>query len=398
MKSLTGKFSSARGWALLLILFLGAGLFVAACGDEEVPAPTTPGPAPTPPPPPEPEPEPEPEAPATPTGLHVDEATATSITWHWTAVEGALGYAVQVSMDEMFDDTDQIALALEASYTATDLSPETSVYVRVRAGTGTPEALAAAVATGDLSGLVLSDWSTHVTGMTTAVPLAPAPANLRVKDRGSDFIEWEWDAVEGVAGYQSQFSVSSTFGDGSAGRAFHNADVTTRRVSNLDSESDGYLRVRTYSGTQAEPTFGMWSEGSMSTTDEPPPPEPLDAPDNVETSEATDDSITVTWDEVDDADTYEVEQREPGDDWGDASCDGGGNAVEDEECVASDLDSGTDYDFRVRAVPADDDEAHTASDWSDIAESRTSGDAAAEPTEPTSGGMGDLNVEVGEAT
>ena len=58
MKSLTGKFSSARGWALLLILFLGAGLFVAACGDEEVPAPTTPTPAPVPPPAPEPEPEP----------------------------------------------------------------------------------------------------------------------------------------------------------------------------------------------------------------------------------------------------------------------------------------------------------------------------------------------------
>ena len=64
MKSFTGKVASVRGWTLLLILFLGAGLFVAACGDEEVPAPTTPAPPPAPPPAPEPEPEPEPEAPA----------------------------------------------------------------------------------------------------------------------------------------------------------------------------------------------------------------------------------------------------------------------------------------------------------------------------------------------
>ena len=66
--------------------------------------------------------------------------------------------------------------------------------------------------------------------------------------------------------------------------------------------------------------------------------------------------------------------------------------VEDTECVASDLDEGTDYDFRVRAVPADDDDAHTTSDWSDIAETRTSGTAAPEPTTPTGGGMGNLNV------
>ena len=300
-------------------------------------------------------------------------------------------------MDETFDDTDQIALTLEPSYTVADLSPETSVYLRVRAGTGTPEALAAAVATGNLEGLVLSDWSTHVTGMTTAVPPAPAPANLRVKERGSDFIEWEWDAVEGVAGYQSQFSATATFGDGSAGRAWHNADVTTRRVSNLDSESDGYLRVRTYSGTQAEPTFGMWSESSMSTTEEPPPPEPLEAPEGLEATDTEDDSITLEWDSVRGADTYEVEQREPGGDWGDASCDGGGNVVEEEECVASDLDEGTDYDFRVRAVPADDDEAHTTSAWSDIAETRTSAATApAEPTAPVGGGMGALNVTLDE--
>ena len=393
MKSFIGNSSSVRGWALLLTLLLGAGMMISACGDEEVPAPTTPAPPPAPPPAPEPEPEPEPtpEPPATPTGLHVDETTATSITWHWSAVEGALGYAVQVSMDEMFDDTDEIAITTETHFTATPVPPETSVYLRVRSGTGTPEALAAAVATGSLEGLLLSDWSTHVTGMTTAVPLPPAPANLRVKERGSDFIEWEWDAVDGVDGYQSQFSTSSDFSDSPT--EFHQGmNMTSRKVSNLDAESDGYLRVRTYTGTLADHTVGMWSEGLMSSTTEPPPAVPLAAPTGLEATDTDDDSITLEWDSVRNADTYEVEQREPGDDWEDASCGGGDNVVDDEECVASDLSEGTDYDFRVRAVPADDDTAYLTSAWSDIEETRTSGTAAPEPTAPVGGGMGALNV------
>ena len=137
-------------------MFLGAGLVLTGCGDDETT--TTPAPAPPPPPPPAPEPEPEPppapEAPATPTGLHVDETTETSITWHWNAVEGAIGYAVQVSMDEMFDANDQIVPTTETHFTASDLPPNTSVYVRVAAAAGTLEAP------------ILSDWTTHVTGMS----------------------------------------------------------------------------------------------------------------------------------------------------------------------------------------------------------------------------------------
>ena len=105
----------------------------------------------------------------------VSETTETSITWTWNASEGAIGYAVQVSLDEMFDDTDEIGLTLETSFTATPLPPNTSVFLRVRAGTGTPEALAAAVATGSLEGLVLSDWTTHVTGMSAMPPPEPEP-------------------------------------------------------------------------------------------------------------------------------------------------------------------------------------------------------------------------------
>ena len=208
MKSLTGNSPSARGWALLLILFLGAGLFVAACGEEETPAPTTPPPAPPPTPTPPP-PEPEPEAPAVPTGLHVDARTANSITWHWTAVEGAVGYVVQASMDETWEATDTVTFngapfTTETEYTHSGLEPETTVYVRVASAAGT------------VAAPVVSAFSTHVTGMTmAATPVGPpVPANLRVTGQSANSITWEWDAVEGATGYQSQFSGTSTFPTG----------------------------------------------------------------------------------------------------------------------------------------------------------------------------------------
>ena len=140
---------------------------LSGCGDDDTA--TTPAPAPPPPPPPpapEPEPEPEPpapEAPATPTGLIVSETSETSITWTWDAVEGATAYAVQASADEMFDATDMVHVVLMPTFTASDLPPETSVFVRVAAAVGT------------LEDHILSAWTTHVTGMSAMPPPEPEP-------------------------------------------------------------------------------------------------------------------------------------------------------------------------------------------------------------------------------
>lgn len=285
MKSFSGKFTSVRGWALLLALVLGAGIFISACGDEEVPAPTAPAPPPAPPPAPAPEPEPEPEptGPATPENLRVTGTTSSSITWSWNAVEGALGYQGQFSTDATFTETDP-----------------------------------------------------------TFIVVAPA---------------------------------------------------TSHTVSNLSGNMTGHFRVRSGTGTSlTDLTYSDWTDGVSGTTAPPPAAQALAAPDDVRSTDRTEDSITLEWDSVDNAETYEVEQREPGDSWSDASCGGEDNEVEDTECVASDLDEGTDYDFRVRGVPADDDEAYTVGTWSEVAESRTDGTAPVEPTAPVGGGMGNLNV------
>jgi len=489
MKSFTGKFTSVRGWALLLALLLGAGMMITACGDEEVPAPTTPAPTPPPAPPPAPEPEPEPEPPAVPTGLRVsatgmdfiewswtpvedvsgydvqfsaneaftdeDEITArtaeeisyrqdgleagtsgylrvrsatgadddritsdwsthvtgmtmeappppappatptglmvsgtteTSITWTWNEVEGATGYVVQASTDEMFDATETVLFdgmpyTTETSYTASDLEADTTLYVRVAAAAGTVEAP------------LVSAFTTHVTGMTMAATLG-TPSDVRVKSKGSDYIEWEWDEVAGADGYQAHFSTDSGFSDSHTFERPGGSN-TTVRVSRLEPESDGYFRVRAYSGTVTARVFGDWSEADMATTEEPPPPppaEPLDAPANVGTSNAQDNSITVSWDEVDDAEEYAVQQRSNGGAWVDARCgsETAGNIVSDTSCVASGLDEDTPYDFRVRAFPDSGDDTLTQSAWSDIASGETTGEA---PPPPITGGDDGLNVQ-----
>ena len=71
----------------------------------------------------------------------VSETTETSITWTWDAVEGATGYVVQANADEMWDATDTVTFeglpfTTETTYTAMDLPPETSVFVRVAAAVG----------------------------------------------------------------------------------------------------------------------------------------------------------------------------------------------------------------------------------------------------------------------
>ena len=254
---------------LLLTVTLGAGLVLSGCGDD-TPA-TTPAPAPPPPPPPAPEPEPEPpapEPPATPTGLHVDETTQTSITWHWNAVEGAIGYAAQVSMDEMFDDTDTITPTTETHFTVSDLEPETSVYLRVAAAAGT------------LEEPLLSAWTTHVTGMSAMPPppppppMAPAtPTGLMATDDLEGMITWSWDAVEGADGYAVQVSMDEMFDD---------MDEMTytmepmHTVSDLGYSETLYARVASTSGEGEDMLMSMFTTHAtgMSMAEPPAPPPP----------------------------------------------------------------------------------------------------------------------------
>lgn len=176
------------GWLLVAT----AGSLLATCGGDARTASTAPTPPPASPPRAAPEP------PAAPTGLLVSETTQTSITWTWNPVEGASRYHVQASLDEVFDDSDNVVFeggvseTMATSYTASGIDPGTTMHVRVQAVAGTAEAP------------VYSAWSAHVAGTSAMTPPPGQPVSefgeftdsqgrtilFRLEVRG------EWDPTE----------------------------------------------------------------------------------------------------------------------------------------------------------------------------------------------------------
>ena len=218
----------------------------------------------------------------------------------------------------------------------------------------------------------------------TPEPTGPAtPENLRVTGMTSTSITWSWNAVEGVLGYQGQFSPDATFTAADATFLIV-APATSHTVSNLSGDTTGHFRVRSGTGTSlTDLTFSEWSDGVSGSTAAAPAPAPLAAPTGVEASGPTGTTINVSWDDVDDAGSYEV-QRQPADGaWGAASCGGGGGTVTTATCVASGLTRGTSYAFRVRAHPDPDDTTRQVSGWSSTETARTTGTP---PAPPVSGG------------
>ena len=202
--------------------------FVFASCDAKTPTTSAPAPA-TPVPPAQPRP---PPPPPVPTGLRVSATTPDSITWTWTAVEGATAYEVQLSADEVFDDTDAIVTTTATSHTVTGLSPESGRHLRVRSIAGTAETP------------IPSAWSSHVTGMSAKPPAPPVPTGLRVSAIGSEdgygFVEWSWEPVEGATGYEAQLALMPDFGT-----TLRTSSITETKVRFfVDPETPAWTRVR----------------------------------------------------------------------------------------------------------------------------------------------------------
>ena len=192
----------------------------------------------------------------------VSATTMDSITWTWNAVEGALGYAVQVSHDEMFDDTDMTHPTTETTFTASDLEPETSVFVRVRAAAGTVEAP------------LVSAWTTHVTGMSAMPPppppapmAAPTPTGL-MSESGDHSITWSWEAVDGADGYAVQVSMDEMFDDMDE---THYIPETSHMVEDLGYSETRFARVASTSGEGDDMLMSMWTTHVTGMSNAAPP-------------------------------------------------------------------------------------------------------------------------------
>ena len=223
-------------------------------------------------------------------------------------------------------------------------------------------------------------------------PTGPAtPDNLRVTGTTSSSITWSWNAVEGALGYQGQFSTDATFTDTDP-TFIVVAPATSHTVSNLSGNMTGHFRVRSGAGTSlTDLTYSDWSDGVMGTSAAPPPATRLDAPTGFRVTGREDNAITLEWDEVDEAETYEVEQQVDGDSgWSNARCGGNDNVVDETGCVASGLAVDTDYNFRVRAFPADDDDTLRESTWTETSNAVST--TGTRTPETSSMGEGDLGV------
>ena len=247
-------------------------------------------------------PEPQIPPPLVPTELRVSGRGEDFIEWSWDPVDGVSGYDVQFSTNETFSDEDEIIARTgeELSYRREGLAAGTSASLRVRSASGS----------GD--DRITSDWSTHVAGMTAApepqIPPPPVPTELRVSDRGEDFIEWSWDPVDGVSGYDVQFSTNETFSDEDEIIARTVEQVSYRR-DGFEEETDAYLRVRSASGTGEDRVTSDWSThvSGMTLAAAPPPPEAPGTPTGLRVSAETADSITWTWNAVAGAQGYLVQ-------------------------------------------------------------------------------------------
>ena len=127
--------------------------------------------------------------------------------------------------------------------------------------------------------LVVGSFAAACGGRDAATPTTPnppapaspppeppaAPTGLGVSATGLDFIEWSWVPVEGVSGYDVQFSVDEAFAAGDEVIA-RTAEETSYRREDLEPGTSYFLRVRSAAGTGAGRITSEWSapgEGTL---------------------------------------------------------------------------------------------------------------------------------------
>lgn len=254
---------------------------------------------------------------ATPENLTVSDIGDTSATVSWDAVEDAEQYLVTVQPGDAEPQT-----VTDTTATLEELLPETEYTVSV---------VAQAEGIGDSEPAT----ETFETGTPGVEPL-PTPTGLTAEADGPNAINASWDVVDDADEYLVEYRES---GD----EDWLSIPVVTEPEATIEdlepaTEYDVRVTARGDGWEDSDPT------APVSATTEADEPDQLDTPTGLAVDSTTEDSISVSWESVEDAETYLVEYRETGEEEWESLA-----PVEDTEATIPDLEDETEYEIRVTA-------------------------------------------------
>ncbi len=197
--------------------------------------------------------------------------SGTYINFTWTPVENIWNYEIEL-------DGKVIKTGFRTSYTYKSLKPSTQHTYRIRA----------------LCVLGTSNWSPLQTIYTTDGKIKTAPQNIISIVRNTT-ITLTWDAVDEAEGYD----ITSISPDGTIGTIIDNGRLTTCELRGLSPNTAYKYKIRGKNSAGE----GPWSDELGATT------YLLDTPQNIVLLKS-DTSIKFTWEEVLNADAYELKYYE----------------------------------------------------------------------------------------
>ena len=196
--------------------------------------------------------------PAVPTGFARTASTHNSITYGWTAVTGATGYDLFVSVSTTPPSASTVPTAsvgAVTTYSATSLLDNTEYRAYIRATN----------ADGD------SAWSAAVVAQTDRRIVIPAvPTGFFQIGATHDTLTYEWLPTPGATGYDFYISTSSTAPAADTELTAELGAVTTYTATGLMSDTRYYvfLRAKNSAGNSAW-TSGHWSTTALAVPDVP---------------------------------------------------------------------------------------------------------------------------------
>ena len=266
-----------------------------------------------------------------PGGLTATAASDTQITIKWSSVANATYYYIYRATSSS-GTYSKVASSTSSSYTDSSLSTDTTYYYKVIA----------------LNSSNQSGYSAIVSATTEASGSdLDAPDNLTAEAEGDDEIILEWDSVEDADGYYIYRATSSS---GTYSK-IDTVDDTEYTDEDVDADTTYYYKIKAYNDDETSD----YSSVVYDTTDDEDSDSDLDEPDDLDITDVTEDSITLEWDSVEDAEAYYIYRS--------TSKSGTYTKIDytyDTEYTDYDVDGDTTYYYKVKAYNDDETSDYSA--------------------------------------